>query len=951
MITTSLPPVLTSAPETTNASTTPASNATPANAEHEARQKSPKRRNHHETLIPGLPYNPGIEKYIAKSTAGFKTPSQNTAEIIKVELKKRWGKDLDPDNTFIVTLNYDPKKPKPTNGKVLNKISLTQAALHNVQRANHNDEHQTPAEKKRSTLHTWLDRLAPVLPVPAVVDQIDTVAHQPTTYEGIFVGAQPGQREVYNTTNLLPHQPAAFRNIVWNTEFSKPYTQFLNEFWPAHQHKYEQMSKASLVASALGQFENDSLNARDTDLVMRAAGLPSNTTWKNLKLDDLGPAATKDPDVQVGLLSINSFKSVSLLTITDKKTSFDTNGNPINRTLLYIPGNSSPIHGFDSPSQMKTWLAEQAADPVKREALSMHFSQRDQADRFFSEGVNQTLVGIGGWSKKDAPDASVLERLNEFDPEQFIKVEPLAGDPFIEMTQRQKKRSYDDAETEITTDGDVTKATILEVLETTTKIALMMTPLAAVMPEVAVGLEVFYLTAGAAEAGIGADDLKHGKPGGADHIVFGVLNAAPVIAGGASKLIKAEQGATHLVGDSIEASVKEPVVPDVETPEKPIVVEPPVNRLRPIQAANISQHAVPNGEQLIEGATRNSKGIYQVKAADGTDQWLIRYTDATGVPKVYEIKGDFKLSNDYVQIIDRSTRKPVMTVHSTLDGEWAREIGPGGARKWPWQRTPSPTPSNELKLPPKFSDQFVTVDGSKIQGAEPFDKYFNFDTKTDYVLSTTNYEEQGAIKQSLNVSWTQEEENFAVLAGEKATPYEGGSDYYDGFVKDSNRSNYSIRTTTPTGSTEHTLSSTGRSSAEEIQADKIKQFEQLIPDPELRARISEVAHQGSMGPAMEPFFAHKTASGEFENRLLTDNVLISNRDHVHFHIDYDPSKNVTHVTASGNYRLMHTEEGALDNINIQARRTFTIHHTPSAGSRYTIDKNAPTHFEISVKTP
>lgn len=948
MIKTPLSPASTSAPESPSNSANLATPPAPG-AEHEPRQKSAKRRNHHETLIPGLPYNPGVERYIWKAAEGFKTPSQSTAEIIKADLKKRWDKDIDPDNTFIVTLNYDPKRPKPKNGKVLNKISLTQAALHNVQSANKEDEHQTSSEKLRSTLHTWLERIAPALPLPAVVDKVASIAHPQKTYEGIYVGAQPGQPEVYNGTNLLPQTPEGFRSIVWNTDFSKPYTQFLNEFWPAHERKYEQMSKASFVGGALRQFENDSLSDSDTDLAMRAAGLPLSTTWEKLKLDDLSPAIIKDPNMEVGLLSINGYKSTDLLYITDKTTRVDAEGKPFNRTLLYIPGNSSPIHSFNSQAEMKNWLAEQAADPVKREALSMHFPLRDQANRFFSDGVNQTLAGLGGWSKKDAPDAGPLERLNEFDPQRFITTEPLSDDPFTTMTRRQKERSYADAETEITTDGGVTKATILEVLETTTKIALMMTPLAIVMPEVAVGLEVFYAAAGALEAGIGADQLKHGKPGGADHIVFGVLNAVPVVAGEASKLIKGEQGAVTTVSESIEDTVKEPVVPDTDTPTTPIVEEPSVNRLKPTQAANISQHAVPNGEQLIEGATRNSKGIYQIKTPDGTDQWFIRYTDATGTPQVYEIKSDFKLSNDYVQIIDRATRKPVMTAHSTLDGEWAREIGPGGARKWPWQRTPSPAPSDESSIPPKFSDQFVTLDGSKMQGTESFDNYFDFGKNTDYVLSTSNFEESGAIKHKLNVSWTLEEPNFELLPEEKATHWEGDNDYSKNFVLDINRGNYNLRTTTPDGITEHTLRSTG-SNGQAIQAEKIKQFEQIIPDPELRARISEVAHQGSMGPAMESFLLHRTPSGELKEGVLAEGVSISNNDST-YHIDYDPSKNITRVSATGDYRLKHVEEGYLDNINVKIRRTFTIHHSSSAGSRFTIDKNAPTHVEVSVKTP
>ncbi|MBC3300563.1 hypothetical protein H0Z09_05485 [Pseudomonas sp. SWRI18] len=62
--------------------------------------------------------------------------------------------------------------------------------------------------------------------------------------------------------------------------------------------------------------------------------------------------------------------------------------------------------------------------------------------------------------------------------------------------------------------------------------------------------------------------------------------------------------------------------------------------------------------------------MYQVKGTSGADRWFIRYTDATGTPKVYKIRSDFKLRDDYVQVIDPHTRKPVMTLHSNADGEW-----------------------------------------------------------------------------------------------------------------------------------------------------------------------------------------------------------------------------------------------------------------------------------------
>jgi len=903
------------------------------------RKKSPKRRNHHQPLIPGLPYNPAVDRYVGRATEGFKTASQSTSEIIRAELKKRWGKDIDPDNTFITTFNYDPKLRKPPGGKVLNQISLTDAALHNMRHKNKHNEHQTADEKAQSTLHKWINRLAPLAAAPIAIYNIVHKLNEPKTYEGIFVGPQPGGRQVYNSTTQLAQTPATFRDIVWNTELSKPYAEFLNGFWSAHEQKYAQLSKAAFVGAALAQFDNDSLSESDVSLAMRAAGLPTDKTWSDMTLNDLDAATQKDPNVETGLLKINGFKSTDLMYITDKQTK---------TTLLHIPGNSSPIHRFDSQEQMKNWLAEQAADPVKREALSMHFPLRDQADRTLSEGVNQTLVGLSGWPKKDASDAGVLERLNQYNPQTFITTEPLDEDPFKAMTTRQKERSYADAETQITTDGDVTKTTILEALETATKVAVLMTPLALVMPEVAAALEVFYLASGAAEVGIGADNIKHGKPGGTDQVVFGVLNALPAVAGGAGRVVKGLETGGVATGKVVDEAAETPVIKPVESPPKgPVGVEPVVDRILPSQSSDISANAVPNGEQLIEGATRNSKGIYQVKNGTGADRWLIRYNHATGQPKVYEIRSDFKLRDDYVQIIDPETRKPVMTVHSTADGEWAREIGQGGARKWPWQRTPSPTPSDELKSPPKLSDLFVEGDGSKMEGTAPLDDYFEFDKNTDYVLSSVGYEENAVIKKRLYVSWTLEEKNYAVLPAEKAGPSDYGSnDYSHNFINDINRDRYTVEINVSGKKTQHPLTSAAKSEPD-IKTDKINQLEQLIPAPELRTLISEVAHQGSMEPAMKHFLGYSLSNGDLKKGILINDTFIAN-DVSKYHIEYDPANNVTRVTSAGEYRLSRPNEGKLGNVKITINRTFTIHHTGNVETPYVLDKNAPTKIEVAV---
>ncbi|MBU5236587.1 dermonecrotic toxin domain-containing protein, partial [Vibrio cholerae] len=98
----------------------------------------------------------------------------------------------------------------------------------------------------------------------------------------------------------------------------------------------------------------------ETALAQRALGPVAQKDWSELTVEDFAKSAVKDPDLDIGLLSINGLQSTDLMCVTDRKTQL---------TLLYIPGNSSPIHRFDNPAQMKTWLAKQAADPVKRESL------------------------------------------------------------------------------------------------------------------------------------------------------------------------------------------------------------------------------------------------------------------------------------------------------------------------------------------------------------------------------------------------------------------------------------------------------------------------------------------------------------------------------------------------------------------------------------------------------
>ncbi|WP_178122335.1 dermonecrotic toxin domain-containing protein, partial [Pseudomonas karstica] len=663
--------------------------------------------------------NINIDPVAQKISSEFKTIEQDASGFLKKKFaemkakeptdKEKW--DIDPDNTYLVTYDYNSQGEKPFPAKIIQRISLTQALIQNAQ--------NTPAGKGYEVPFFSGG--------PDVKIQNSLSSHKPGTfdfssrfspyrenadithnYQGIYKESSDTPAQTYNASNQSSITPKEFKSLIWNTDFQKPYTEFLDGFWNSHKEKYPVLAKAAFVKSAMTQHQEGSLSAEGRELVMRAAGLSGHQeSWPDIEYEELQKNPPKDPSIEVGLLKIGEYQSTDLMYMTDHKERFDANGKkrpPL--TLLYIPGNSSPLHSFNSQAEMRKWLAEQMADPTKRNAIASHFALKDKPNGWARAGIDETLAGLGTWpEKRETPGGQLSYDHRAFsgkwDPQEFITTEP-NNLPFQEISKRQKDRSYADAAVKITSDGDVTKQNIIDGMEKAAKAAMFLTPLAFVVPEVALALDVFYLVDGLATAGIGVDDQVHGKPKGNERIVFGVLNAALVVAPKVIPTSGKSEGVLEEVAEAEANAEKEAAQHGAPEPEPAPPAEaantstvPEVNRLSRSQWGNISDYAVPDGEKLIKNAKLNSQGIYQVKGSQGEDRWFIRYTDDTHISQLYEIDSKFKLRDGYAQIIDPFTRKSVMTVHATAHGSWEPINGPGGIRL-PWSRGTSSTAKSQL---------------------------------------------------------------------------------------------------------------------------------------------------------------------------------------------------------------------------------------------------------------
>lgn len=622
--------------------------------------------------------NIDIDPATQEITDSFKSVEQEAAHFLKNKFavfaqkaktpaeKEQWN--IDPDNTFLVTFDYNTTGQRPYPAKVIQRISLTQALIQNAQGTPSGQGYEVPfyAGGPEVIVKPDLKTLRPgTFDLSSRFNPNREQANTTHTFQGIYKESSQEPAPVYNGVNQSSITPAEFKKLIWKADLQQPYKAFLDDFWTRHLDKYPVLAKASFIHSAMAQHQEGSLTSQSRELIMRAAGLSGNqASWPDIKYADLQKNPPNDPNIELGLIKLGSYPSTDLVYLTD------TQSTPV-LTLLYIPGNSSPIHSFSRQADMKDWLAKQLADPAKRTAMALHFALKDKPNGFARAGIDETLAGLGTWPDKRETPGGLLNYDHRaftgfWDPQAFITTEP-SHLPFDEIAKRQKDRSYADADVQITSDADETKKAVLSALEKSEKVALFLTPLALVMPEVALALDAFYLADGLTTTVIGIDDTVHGKTTGTERIVFGVFNAATVVIPQLARAGKTAEGAAgNVESNTLHLDDK----PAPTTPE-PSHLQPPV---RPRQLPDFSAHAMP--ENFLEGRTLRGDGTYQVG-----ERFFVRYTDGTDVSRVFEISRNYKIENGYVRVIEPATGKTAMFLESAGNGEWRLNTMKGGGKK------------------------------------------------------------------------------------------------------------------------------------------------------------------------------------------------------------------------------------------------------------------------------
>lgn len=444
--------------------------------------------------------NKAVEQLITDYTYP-KTPDEVTSLEVRRQIKEKFGKDIDPDKTYLVSIQYDHRtNTPPYSGVIVQKISLTQAARLNQQdepdfHGAKRSKEDGPFEIRKSSRHTEKPDVFGMFHRP---NETGFSSH----FQGIYTEPQQASANVYDASNRIDISATDFKQMVWDNSYKSPYDQYLNSYWTSNsRHAYTEASRGAFLKASHTQHQDRSLTENDRQTAMGVAGIPADKNYLSLNHNDLIQPYKADPNLETKFLTFKGFNMRAFYT-QDKSTG---------RILLYLPGQASMLKGFDSKKEMNKWLAEQLKDPEQAENFKLYFRPQDRPNEFLSKGIDALIDNTRDVLNSDLP-VSTQEKLGYFDEGGLFGGQVVQGNPFEELQQRTEEDLKSATRFQFVLNRDVTAKTVFKYLDWAKYGLLLLAPLGIAYPPLGIALTVASVSLGAAEFGVGIDSYINKRP-------------------------------------------------------------------------------------------------------------------------------------------------------------------------------------------------------------------------------------------------------------------------------------------------------------------------------------------------------------------------------------------------------------------------------------------------------
>ncbi|AZE59759.1 Dermonecrotic toxin [Pseudomonas fluorescens] len=570
-----------------------------------------------------------INHFVRKVLADFPVPSAIAAQLLCEHLQPFSQEPLDPDTTFLTTLEYNIDNPNAAyNAQIIQSMSLTDAMICNAPHAP-GGMINTTGFSTTAPYFNIVDELPRLMDnrIPQMFNEefITSGWIPPRRYEALYRQSEP---QVYDPTTQLEIAPAVLRKVIESSNFEQTYDEAITLFWGEHRDNYTALMRIAFTKAYLNQYEEFTLTQAERQLAARAAGIDVDKDASSLTLEDFQAPYSPDENLSVRMLRIHQSEATDILTITDNQSQI---------TLLYIPGNSSPIHGFNTPADMRNALVKLARDPTQRKALTNHFEPDSIDSGLLYSGVEEALIGMAMYPESSSPPGFFNSLLHNgyWDPEQYINnpmYPALRSNPFAYIARQIRARIAKLAAKTIVSPLDTFKADTLDALD---KACLLAIPVALTMG-MALLAEFCFVTSGLTGMAIGVDDVLKDKPHAVERIVFGALNALPVVIHGISKGANSLEALRPVLGPATRAEegqisarvITEPPA-SIQTETRPLVAATAPSGLQTvkIQGETFLTYKTPNAWGFFELFVNNpeapetlqSTGLYAIQSTDR--QW------------------------------------------------------------------------------------------------------------------------------------------------------------------------------------------------------------------------------------------------------------------------------------------------------------------------------------------
>lgn len=558
-----------------------------------------------------------INQFIRKVLNDFPVPAEVAARLIREGAQPLSQETLEPDALLLTTLEYNTDDPHaPFSAAIVQSMTLTEAMICRAPVAPGGMVNTTgfstiaPYFKVVSELPRLMDNR-----IPAMFNEEFIAAGwiPPMRYEAIYHKSHP---QVYDRRTQSDIVPKAFRDFVRVSHFDTAYHKALQAFWGKHLKNYKTLMRTAFIEAYLNQAAELTLTLGEAQLAARAAGMPADKDLSNLTLEELQAPYRPDNTLDMRLLRIHNAEATAILTITDKQSQV---------TLLYIPGNSSPFHGFNNPASLRKWLVGAAKNATLRKALVAYFDPDTVDSGYIYSGVEEALIGMSLFPEP-APASGLFNRLlhNDYwDPEQYINnptYPALGGDPFDFMARQVRASITKRAATTVTSPLDIRKAETIDALE---KACLLAIPISLAMGT-ALLAEFCFITSGSVEMAIGADDAIKGKPRGTERIAFGALNALPLVVHGIGKAVTSLNKIRARLGKAVREADGQISVSTL--PAANVIAESVGHTLAPAHHPSGLQVVKINGDSFMTYKTPNDWGLFELFISDPADPRRIQST-------------------------------------------------------------------------------------------------------------------------------------------------------------------------------------------------------------------------------------------------------------------------------------------------------------------------------------